>query len=500
MSNIRLQVKNVTKHFGINRALNNISFNINKGEVHALIGENGSGKSTLTNMLTGIYQLESGEFILDGLNIHPKNQVMANNQGVSIIVQELGTLSGLTVAENIFLGHEDRFIHFGIRNTVAMNNEANRLLKDYGFDHIKAQELVDNYNFEDRKLIEIVKATYFKPKILVIDETTTALSQEGREELYKHMNRIREEGNTVIFISHDLPEILDKSDTITVLRDGEYITTVKSRDVNEDDLKKLMVGREVTGKYYRSDYGSKISDEVVLSVKNVTVKGKIHDVSFDLHKGEILGFGGLSESGMHEIGKAIFGASCDREGEVVLANGTHINDIPTAIANSIAYTSKDRDNESVVLNQSIEDNIALPSLDNLTIGKTKLLSFSKIKEFAKKFAKEMSVKMVNTQQFVSELSGGNKQKVVLARWIGKDSNIVVLDSPTRGIDIKVKQDIYQLMDKMRQEGKSIIMISEELMELIGMCDRIIILKDGALKGELARSEDLDENSLISMMV
>lgn len=500
MSEVRLQVKNVTKHFGINRALNNISFNINKGEVHALIGENGSGKSTLTNMLTGIYQLESGEFILDGKNIHPKNQVMANNQGVSIIVQELGTLSGLTVAENIFLGHEERFIHFGIRNTVAMNNEANRLLKDYGFTHIKAQELVDNYNFEDRKLIEIVKATYFKPKILVIDETTTALSQEGREELYKHMNRIREEGNTVIFISHDLPEILDKSDTITVLRDGEYITTVKSKDVNEDDLKKLMVGREVTGKYYRSDYGQKVSDEVVLSVKNVTVKGKIHDVSFDLHKGEILGFGGLSESGMHEIGKAIFGASYDREGEVVLADGTHINDIPTAIANSIAYTSKDRDNESVVLNQSIEDNIALPSLDELTVGKTKFLSFSKIKEFAKKFAKEMSVKMVNTQQFVSELSGGNKQKVVLARWIGKNSNIVVLDSPTRGIDIKVKQDIYQLMDKMRQEGKSIIMISEELMELIGMCDRIIILKDGALKGELARSEDLDENSLISMMV
>lgn len=500
MSDIRLEVKNVTKHFGINRALNNISFNINKGEVHALIGENGSGKSTLTNMLTGIYQLESGKFILDGQNIHPKNQVMANNQGVSIIVQELGTLSGLTVAENIFLGHEERFIHFGIRNTVAMNNEANRLLKDYGFTHIKAQELVDNYNFEDRKLIEIVKATYFKPKILVIDETTTALSQEGREELYKHMNRIREEGNTVIFISHDLPEILDKSDTITVLRDGEYITTVKSKDVNEDDLKKLMVGREVTGKYYRSDYGQKVSDEVVLSVKNVTVKGKIHDVSFDLHKGEILGFGGLSESGMHEIGKAIFGASYDREGEVVLADGTHINDIPTAIANSIAYTSKDRDNESVVLNQSIEDNIALPSLDDLTVGKTRFLSFSKIKEFAKKFAKEMSVKMVNTQQFVSELSGGNKQKVVLARWIGKNSNIVVLDSPTRGIDIKVKQDIYQLMDKMRQEGKSIIMISEELMELIGMCDRIIILKDGALKGELARSVDLDENSLISMMV
>lgn len=500
MSEVRLQVRNISKHFGITRALNNISFDINKGEVHALIGENGSGKSTMTNMLTGIYPMETGKFILDGEEVHSKNQVDANNHGISIIVQELGTLSGLTVAENIFLGHEDRFIKAGFRNTKAMNDEANRLLHEYGFDHIKANLLVDEYNFEDRKLIEIVKATYFHPKIVVVDETTTALSQEGREELYKHMNRIRDEGNTIIFISHDLSEILDKSDTITVLRDGEYIDTVKSKDVNEDDLKRLMVGREVTGKYYRNDYDEKVSDEVVLSVKHVTVPGLIKDVSFDLHRGEILGFGGLSESGMHEIGKAIFGASYDREGEVVLADGTHINDITTAIKHSIAYTSKDRDNESIVLNQSIRDNIAIPSLDNLTIGKSKFLSWSKIKKFANEYAKEMSVKMVNTDQFVSELSGGNKQKVVLARWIGKGSDIVVLDSPTRGIDIKVKQDIYQLMDQMRKDGKSIIMISEELMELIGMCDRIIIMKDGALKGQLPRSRELNENSLISMMV
>lgn len=500
MSEIRLQVRHVSKNFGITKALKDVSFDINKGEVHALIGENGSGKSTLTNMLTGIYTKEIGQFILDGVEVNPKNQVEANNLGVSIIVQELGTLSGLTVAENIFLGHEDRFITAGFRNTVAMNNEANRLLKEYGFERIKASSMVDDYNFEDRKLIEIVKATYFHPKIVVIDETTTALSQEGREELYKHMNRIREEGNTIIFISHDLPEILDKSDTITILRDGTYIDTIKSKDVTVDDLKKLMVGREITGDYYRSDYGEEVSDEVVLSVKNVTVPGIINDVSFDLHKGEILGFGGLSESGMHEVGKAIFGASYDREGEVKLADGTSINDIPTAIKHSIAYTSKDRDNESIVINQSIKENIALPSLDDLTIGKSKFLSWKKIKEFADTFAKEMSVKMNSTEQFVSELSGGNKQKVVLARWIGKGSDIVVLDSPTRGIDIKVKQDIYQLMNQMRKEGKSIIMISEELMELIGMCDRIIILKDGSLNGEVKRSRELDENSLISMMV
>ena len=265
MSEVRLQVKNLCKNFGITKAVQNVSFNVNKGEVHALIGENGSGKSTLTNMLTGIYSIGSGTFILDGKEVHPKNQVEANNEGISIIVQELGTLSGLTVAENIFLGHEDQFVHCGIKNTNAMNKKATELLKQYGFERIKAADMIDSYNFEDRKLVEIVKATYFNPKIVVIDETTTALSQEGREELYKHMERIRKSGNTVIFISHDLPEIIEKSDTITILRDGVYIDTVKSKDVNENDLKKLMVGREVTGDYYRSDYGEKISDEVVLS-------------------------------------------------------------------------------------------------------------------------------------------------------------------------------------------------------------------------------------------
>ena len=499
MSEVRLQVQNLCKTFGITKAVQNVSFNINKGEVHALIGENGSGKSTLTNMLTGIYSIDSGHFILDGKEVHPKNQVEANNEGISIIVQELGTLSGLTVAENIFLGHEDRFVKFGIKNTGAMNRQAQELLNKYGFNRIKASAMVDDYNFEDRKLVEIVKATYFNPKIVVIDETTTALSQEGREELYKHMNRIRAEGNTIIFISHDLPEILRMSDTITVLRDGVYIDTVKSADIDEEGLKKLMVGREVTGDYYRADYGEPISDEVVMTVKNVTVPGLIKNINFELHKGEILGFGGLSESGMHEIGKACFGASFDREGTVVLADGTHIDNIPTAIHHSIAYTSKDRDNESVVMNQGIGDNICLPSLDALKNG-VGLLSDRKMKAFANEYAKEMSVKMVNTDQFVSDLSGGNKQKVVLARWIGKDSDILVLDSPTRGIDIKVKQDIYQLMDRMRKSGKSIIMISEELMELIGMCDRIIIMKDGEISGELMRSRDLDENSLIAKMV
>ena len=499
MSEIRLQVKNISKSFGITKALKDVSFSIAKGEIHALIGENGSGKSTLTNSLTGIYQKDSGQFILDGVEVNPKNQVEANNEGISIIVQELGTLDGLTVAENIFLGHEDKFVKFGIKNTGAMNRMATDLLKEYGFDRIKASDMIEHYNFEDRKLVEIVKATYFGPKIVVIDETTTALSGEGREELYKQMKRIREEGNTVIFISHDLPEVLRLSDTITILRDGIYIDTVKSSEVDEDGLKKLMVGREVSREYYRADYGEEVSAEVVMRVKDVTVPGLISNVSFDLHKGEILGFGGLSESGMHEIGKACFGASFDRIGTVELADGTKIDDIPTAIAHSIAYTSKDRDNESLVMNQSIRDNICLPSLDKLA-SKLHMLSDRKLKKFAQEYAATMSTKMETVDQFVSNLSGGNKQKVVLARWIGKDSDILLLDSPTRGIDVKVKQDIYRLMDKMRKEGKSIVMISEELMELIGMCDRIIIMKDGTINGEIMRDKDMDENTLIAKMV
>ena len=389
-------------------------------------------------------------------------------------------------------------MHMGVKDTRAMNKAAQRLLNEYGFERVKASDMIDLYNFEDRKLVEIVKATYMKPKILVVDETTTALSQNGRYELYKIMDAIRADGRSVIFISHDLGEVLTHTDTISVLRDGEYIATVQTKDMTEDDLKRLMVGREIGTAYYRTDYGEPISGEVVVSVKNVDVPGEIHDVSFDLHRGEILGFGGLSECGMHEVGKAIFGASWDRTGSVTLADGTQINDIPTAIKHSIAYASKNRDVESIIINESIRNNIVLPSLDDL--ADRGLLNNKKLTAFADKYAAEMQTKMQNVNQFVSDLSGGNKQKVVLARWIGKGSDILVLDSPTRGIDVKVKQAIYGLMADLRKQGKSIIMISEEIPELLGMADRILVMKDGRINGEFLRDPDLSEEDLIAKMV
>ena len=497
-----LRAEHIDKRFGITHAVNDVSLTIAPGEIRALIGENGSGKSTFCQMLCGIYTLGSGTFTLDGRAIQPRNQVEANRLGISIIVQEMGTLSGLTVAENIFLGHEDPFTRWGIKDSRAMIREAQRLLDEYGFGRIKAGAMIDNYNFEDRKLIEIVKATYMKPKILIVDETTTALSQSGRLELYRIMDATRADGRSVIFISHDLAEVLSHSDSVTILRDGEYIDTVNARDVSEDDLKRLMVGREIGSAYYRTDYGSPISDEVILSVRDVSVPGQIEGVSFDLHRGEILGFGGLSECGMHEVGKAVFGASWNREGSVMLVKDGQaylaIDGIPMAIRHSIAYASKDRDNESLIVNESIRNNVVLPSLEDL--AERHLLKKRKLDRFAKEHSERMQTKMQGVNQFVSDLSGGNKQKVVLARWLGKGSDILVLDSPTRGIDVKVKQMIYALMSELREQGRSIIMISEEIPELLGMSDRILIMKDGRISGEFLRSQALSEEDLIAKMV
>lgn len=494
-----LHAENIDKKFGPTHAVREVSLDFYGGEIHALIGENGSGKSTFTNMLTGILPIGSGTFTLEGEQVAPKNQVDANLLGIAIVVQETGTLSGLTVAENLFLGNEDQFMRRGLKDTGAMNRKAQELLDSYDLDYIKATSAIDHYDFEDRKLVEIVRSTWFDPKVLVVDETTTALSQKGRDKLFEVMRYQRDLGHCVIFISHDMAEVLAMSDRISILRDGDYVTTVERSEVDEEKLKTLMVGRQMDDHYYRTDYPDYTTEpigEVAVFVQNVSVPGELDDVSLDLHKGEILGIGGLSECGMHELGKAIFGASYDRAGTVTLADGTEVNDINTAIDRSMAYTSRDRDNESLLINDTIEDNITLPSMRDMGT----VLSDKKLRSFAQKYADVMSTKMVGVDQTVSALSGGNKQKVVLARWLGKQSDILILDSPTRGIDIKVKAAIYSLLEEMRNQDKAILIISEEIMELIGMCDRIYVMKDGKLNGQLFRSPELCEQDLISKMI
>ncbi|MBP5439040.1 MAG: sugar ABC transporter ATP-binding protein, partial [Treponema sp.] len=254
MNQVLLKAEKINKYFGVTHAVKDMSLELYPGEIHGLIGENGSGKSTFSSMLCGIHSVSSGSFTLLGKEIKPKSQVEANKEGIAIIVQEMGTLPGLTVAENIFLGEEDKFMHGIVKDSRSMNKEAQRLLDSYGFSQIKASKMIDMYSFEERKLVEIVKATYFNPKILVVDETTTALSHDGRQELFKVMNKTRENGSTVIFISHDLDEVIEHTDRISVLRDGVLVKTFQTKDVTTDDLKREMVGRELDNKYYRTDY------------------------------------------------------------------------------------------------------------------------------------------------------------------------------------------------------------------------------------------------------
>lgn len=495
-----LESKDMNKTFGPTHAVCNVSLDLYKGEIRTIIGENGSGKSTYCNLIAGYLKPDSGKVLFNGQPYEVRSPMDAAKAGISMIMQEMGTIEGLSVAENIFLGNEDEFIHHGVRDKNAMNNAAKELLQKYNLGHLDPDADVSAYKFEERKMVEIVKAMYMNPQILIIDETTTALSQKGRDEVYSLIKQMREEGRSIVFISHDFEEILTLSDTITVFRDGQHIGTFENDDhITEDKLKLLMVGRELNGKYYREDYDTVISDEKVLEAHNVCMGNALNDITFALRKGEILGIGGLTESGMHDLGKALCGANKLDSGEVVVtATGNKITNMQQSIAAGIGYVSKNRDQEALILYDSIKNNIAVSSMDLLKKGV--VLLNKKERGYAQKAAEKMAVKMSSIDAYITSLSGGNKQKVALAKWIARDSDILILDCPTRGIDVMVKAAIYDLLAQLRAQGKSIILISEEILELIGMSDRIIVLKDGRITGELTRSRELSDQDVIRYMV
>lgn len=495
---IVLEVKDVCKNFGVTIALNHVNFTLKSGEIRGLIGENGSGKSTVSSIVAGMQKPTSGEMTYNGKSWTPANTLEAQANGICMIVQEAGTIPSIPVADNVFLGHEELFARGPFVNHAKMVKQAQVLLDELGIP-IDASIRTGQLDLQQCKLIEIAKAMYWKPKILIVDETTTALSQTGRELLYKLMHKLADEGSSVMFISHDLDELILQCDAVTVLRDGNIIGSLDKEEFDSEVMKKMMVGREVKEDYYRSD-NDPWGEEVVLKADCITTRKNLLCFDLELHKGEILGIGGLSECGMHTLGKALFGYEKILDGQVLVgAEKTVVKDPETAISHGMAYTSKDRDHESVGLSGTIRDNIASTGyLKNCLFGP--IISFRKEKKYVDDQIKGLSLKCASQYHTVSTLSGGNKQKVVFGKWIGGDADIFILDCPTRGIDIGVKAAMYKLIYKMKKEGRSILLISEELPELIGMSDRILIMKDGRVAHEALRSEHPTEHDLINYMI
>ena len=497
---IFFSARGICKAFGSTRALKDVDIDISRGEIRGLIGENGSGKSTFSSIAAGAQKKDAGTFYIDGEEYDPQNMRDAQDRGISMIIQETGAIPKISVAANIFAGRLEQFSKHGLLDWKTINAKANEILEEIGAPEIKATMPINALNFEDKKIVEIARAMVTNPQLLIIDETTTALATKGRKIIYSLIERMHRENKAVIFISHDLDELMEVCNTITVLRDGVVISTLTKEEMSVETMRNLMVGRELVGSYYRPDFDGSCSDEVLLDVKQLSLRPYFKNIDLQLHRGEILGFGGLSDCGMHEIGSTLFGIHKPITGKVTVKDGSVVIDSPvTAVNNNIAYISKDRDRESIILNASIKSNIVLPSLKKLR-GALGYISRRKENELSDSQIETMHVKCRNRDQQVKELSGGNKQKVVFSKWLGTDCDIFIMDCPTRGIDVGVKADMYKLMMELKKAGKGIIMISEELVELIGMSDRILLFKDGELKKELMRSENLGEKDVINYII
>jgi len=500
MSDVLFETKAIYKTFGPTKALIDVSFVLRAGEVHGLIGENGSGKSTMSSIAAVVQYPDQGkgEMYFKGKLYNPKTILEAEKQGVCMIVQEQGTFTLTNVAENIFIGDESRFKRGGFISNKMMKKEATRLLEGLGMGHIDSSKQAAELSYEDRKLCEVARAMYMNPQVLIIDETTTALSHGGRDIIYSLIKKMKKEGKGVIFISHDINEVMEHCDTVSVLRDGRRAGELFKEEFNIDAIKMMMVGREIAGDFYRGDYEKNNNEEIALSVKELCC-GIVKNVSFNAHRGEILGIGGLSDCGMHELGRALFGLNKLDSGKVKIDNARQYKNQIEAMKLGIGYMSKNRDKEAIMTAGSIRENICLPSLKKLAKAKIFVTNRSE-KQFASELAQRLSIKMHGLNQYCMHLSGGNKQKVVVAKWLGFNPNVLIMDSPTRGIDIGVKADIYQLMEKLKEEGKTIIMISEELPELIGMCDRVLVMKDGMITKEFERSKELSDKDIIHYMI
>ena len=490
-----LKMVGVSKSFQGVKALDNVSLMAYGGEVTALMGENGAGKSTLMKILSGVYKKDEGKIFIEGREVEVKGIKSAEEAGITIIHQELSVLNNLTVSENIFLGNEKHSKFTGRINKKLLDERSKMFLEQIGCD-IDPDRLVSTLNVGEKQMIEIAKALTKNARIIIMDEPTTALTDVETENLFKVIENLRKKGIAIIYISHRMEEIFKTCHRVEVLRDGKYAGSAEIKDIDNDKLIAMMVGRTIEDQF---PYRDVKKGDLALEVKNLSCKEGVKGASFTLRKGEILGIAGLMGSGRTELAKTIFGEYKKTSGEISL-NGSliNINCISDAINNGICYLSEDRKKEGCILGMSVGENM---TLCNLKKYENKFKSLDK-KEEAKDieyYIKKINIKTPNKEQFIKNLSGGNQQKVILAKWLMLSPEVLIIDEPTRGIDVGAKKEIYELLNELKASGKAIIMISSDLPEVLGISDRIMVMSEGRISGELNRDE-ANQESIMKLAV
>ena len=487
MTDTIVQMEGINKRFPGVQALKDCQFNLQRGEVHALVGENGAGKSTLMKILAGIYAVDQGTITLKDKKVTIPNPIAAQTMGISMVHQELNLMPHLTASQNIFIGRETKKWFLLDENT--QNKKSQELFELMNLS-VKPTMKVRDMTVAKQQMVEIAKALSFNADVLIFDEPSGALTDVETAELFRIIRELKEKGTGIIYITHRMEELKEISDRVTVLRDGLYVDTVNTKETSIDQIIKMMVGRVI----YESspEVPEDRSQEVVLEVKNLSRGNELKDVSFQLKKGEILGFAGLVGAGRTETARAIFGADPIDSGEIIVNGKAILVRRPSdAVTNDLAYLSEDRKRYGLCLSLDVKSNITMPILQKLSnwVG---WVNDNKSKKISENLVEKLTIRTPSIEQKAKNLSGGNQQKVVVGKWLARDADILIFDEPTRGIDVGAKQEIYTLLNELTAQGKSIIMISSELPEIMRMSHRIVVMCEGRITGVLDHTEATQE--------
>ncbi len=488
-----LDIRQISKSFPGVQALDSISFSVRAGEVHALVGENGAGKSTLIKILSGVYHATSGSFTFKGKEVHINSPLEAQMLGMSVVHQELKLVESLTVAENIYLGRPVRTKALGFLPLVdwkKMTEDGNALLEKLKVK-LDLGTRVSRLSIAQKQIVEICKALSFNAELIIMDEPSATLTEKELEVLFGMLKMLNENGVSIIYISHRIEEIFRLAHTVTVLRDGRHISTSPVSAVTKRSLISMMVGRELESEYPKTPAPI---GEVLLEARGLSRGTRLHDISFTLHRGEILGIAGLVGAGRTELARAVFGADGHDSGEIfVKGRKVEIRRVSDAVRHRLGFVPEDRKLQGLVLGMTVKENISLAGI--VKVIRRRVIVRRLEKKLALDFIQALRIVTPDENKEVKYLSGGNQQKVVLAKWLAVDSDILIFDEPTRGVDVGAKIEIYRLLNGLVAEGKGVIMISSELPEIMGMCDRILVMHDGRITGELQRGEATQEKVL-----